>query len=352
MNPFAERKLFKHIKSLEKYINGGNYPPIQVELDITNKCTSDCPWCFGYVDRKWNDFMLFSNKGDDPIERLNSSIQGIKKLLDDFKTMGVKSVTWTGGGDPTCHKGLTELLEYSHSLGLDNGLITNGVIDVQSSMKFCKWIRFSVDAATSSTYKEMHGKDHFNIVVNNIKDLARVKKNCGHECTIGVAMLTGEKTSREIVRFARLWSDTSGIDYIQYRPLLDAYGKDWYCKSESIIKSIYSARRFDNRVVDSAAKYRAMKTGSNGHTKKCHGMFFETAIAADGKVYTCCHHKGMDKFVLGDLYRESIFEIWNRHMSSKDFKTRKECPAFCRHFGTNKFIENEVLADFKHENFI
>lgn len=349
MNIFKEGKILKNLDVLTKYLNGESYPPIQVELDLTNRCTSDCPWCFGYKDRKLKTVTIFE-KGNDQVERDNSSFQGVMDLIGQFKVMGVKSITWTGGGDPTCHKGLFHFLERAHELGIKNGLITNGVIDVRQALPFCEWIRFSVDAATEETYGFMHGrKQHFKIVLQNISDLCRAKKNMGLKTTVGVGFLTGEKSKHEVKQFAELWKDVGGLDYIQYRPLLDAYGSKWFDDNLDVLRAIDEAKAIEPRVTFSEAKYNAYS--SDGRTKKCHGIFMETAIAADGKMYACCHMKGKPQYAIGDLNKESIFQVWKRHLEKRDFTVNKDCPSFCRHFGTNKIVE-DILEPQEHRFFI
>lgn len=353
MNIFKENKILNHWPTLGKYLNGEEYPPIQVELDLTNKCTSDCPWCFGYVDRKWSKDVLFQRNDADPVEKENSTMQGVTKLIDDLALLGAKSITFTGGGDPTCHKGLFDFIERAHSHGIKVGLITNGVIDVRRALPFCEWIRFSVDGATKETYGYMHGKpQHFDLVIQNVSEICRLKKNMGLKTTLGVGFLTGEPSKKEIIDFAKLWKNVGGLDYIQYRPLLDKYGEKWFTDNLDTIQLIEEAKKIDPRVTFSTAKYEALMNGSNGRTKQCHGIYFETAIAADGKVYPCCHMKGKPKMAIGNLYDESIFVIWKRHIKNRNFLVGKDCPSFCRHFGTNQLIEEEILKPRDHKFFI
>lgn len=353
MNPFSERKILGHFDKLTKYLNNEEYPPILVEIDLTNKCTSDCPWCFGYLNRKWTDFMLFAPESKDTALRYNASNQGVRNLISDLANLGVKAITWTGGGDPTCHKNLTEFLKQAQELGIENGLITNGVISVKDALPYCTWIRFSVDAATKETYKIQHGREnHFELVVGNIKEIARTKQNCGYSTTIGVGFVTHKDTKNEIIDFAKLWSDSDAIDYIQYRPLLDKYGEKWFTDTQETIALIREAKSVDSRVTFSEPKYNAFIDQKSGQTKNCHGIFFETAIAADGLVYVCCHMKGKPQYAIGDLKKESIYLIWKRHLENRKFAVKKDCPAFCRHYGTNLFLEEEILSPKTHSNFI
>lgn len=350
-NPFCERKVLGHVETLAAYVTGKWYPPIQVEIDLTNLCTSACPWCAGYLERASSKATLFA-AGDVAEERWEASLAGVNSLIDELALLGVKSLTWTGGGDPTCHKHWLFLLEQAAYLGLENALITNGVVDSSNAVPLCEWIRYSVDAATEKTYGEQHGRPHhFAKVLKNVRLAAERKQRESLPCTIGVAMVTSTGTRHEIVEFARLWRDVP-VDYIQYRPLLDTHGQAWFSDTAETMELIREAAAIEPRVVWSEAKYAAMVRGETGYTKRCHGIFFETAIGADGKIFPCCHFKGRDDLAIGDLNKESFTTIWRRHLEKRHFETTKDCVSMCRHYGTNLFIELEVIPNRTHPNFI
>lgn len=349
MTPFTEHKILAHIDKIADYLGGRFYPPVQVEIDLTNLCTSACPWCAGYLNREWSKATLFA-AGDTVEQRWSASVAGVNALIDELAAMGVKSLTWTGGGDPTCHKHWLSFVERAASCGLQNGLITNGVFDVSAAVPYCEWIRFSVDAATQETYGEQHGRpQHFKRVLDNVERASFAASGTG--CTVGVGMVTHKGTRREIVDFARLWAGVP-VDYIQYRPLHDTHGQAWFSDDTSTMDLIRQAAQVDSRVVWSEPKYAAMLRGDCGKTDCCYGIYFETAIAADGLVYTCCHLKGNAAYAIGNLSKESFAEVWARHLLSRVFRVTQDCPAFCRHFGANQLFEIEITPKRQHENFL
>lgn len=351
MNPFSENKILAHLPIVGQYISGGTYPPIQVEIDLTNHCTSACPWCAGFLDREEHPFILFG-KGLDIKEQWESSYKKVCQLLIDLHEYGVKSITWTGGGDPSVHPYLSSLIAKSHTLGMDNGLITNGVIDVSACLSYCTWIRFSVDAATEEGYHKQHGRrHHFKKVLHNIRTVSAIKEREGLDVTLGVGFVTSPDMLDEIVPFAALWKYIS-VDYIQYRPIMSNYGRHYESDNDQILTRIGIAQQIDARVVKSDAKFNAIEDGASGMTTRCHGTFFETAIAADGLVYVCCHLKGLPQYAIGNLHEESFQSIWEGHLANGKFDTTPDCSTFCRHYGTNKLFEEHILAPRTHLNFI
>ena len=87
----------------------------------------------------------------------------------------------------------------------------------------------------------------------------------------------------------------------------------------------------------------------------CHGESFTTVIAADMKMYVCCHMRGMEKYSLGDLRKNTIKEIWDskQRVDARDNVDVNsfDCPPLCRHDGTNRFLHELTILP-THKNFI
>lgn len=347
MNPFCEHKILSHLPTLGKYLSREWYPPIQVEVDLTNACTSACPWCAGFLDREQHPYVLLGH-GNTMAESMRQSVEPVMALIEEFASLGVKSVTWTGGGDPSLHPWLPAFLAHAHSRGLENGLITNGVIDVVECIPYCQWVRFSIDASSREGYAKQHGRaHHWDRVLEHVRKAAMAKGST----TIGVGFVTSPQVVDEIEAFPLLWNEVP-VDYIQYRPIMDHYGCRYEMDHQAVAIKVQAAGLLDSRVVKSEAKYQSQCHGQGGTTERCHGIFLETAIAADGKVYACCHLKGLEQYAIGSLEEESFTDIWARHLRTPEFRTTDDCTRWCRHYGTNQFIEEHVLVERSHRNFI
>lgn len=353
MQPFERNKILGHIGILNSYLNSDQfYAPIQVEIDLTNACTSDCPWCAGFKQRKESKSVLLG-VGESRNEIQESSRLAVQCLLKELQQIGVKSVVFTGGGDPTVHDHWESLIRFARNLGLEVALITNGVIDVSGIVPFVEWVRFSVDAGSEEVYEKQHGrKNHFRKVIDNVSAAVESRGPFGGG-TIGVGYVLSAELIDDIEPFVDLWRDIA-VDYIQFRPRMDTLDAKWgdsNAEQWAIVDRMIIEK--DRRVVKSLAKTNGIETGDNGRTKFCHGSFLETAIAADGHVYLCCHLKGDRNYSIGSLHEESFESIWNRHLSSpRVFETTADCPSFCRHYGTNRLVQLEIIEPKTHRNFI
>lgn len=334
MTIFSKGKILNHIERIADWKTTGESFPIQIELGTTNLCNNKCPACCGYENRESHKVELDK--------------AAVLKLIDEAAECGVKSITFTGDGEPTCHRNWLDFIKHTKKRGMQAALITNGVKNFDAAIPYCEWIRVSVDASTPETYKKTHGvpPSIFQRVLSNINSAC--KKKIDGKCTIGVGFLTCRETHHEILDFAKLmWN--YDVDYIQYRPMLSVFGSDWFSDTHETVDLIKKAQEINPRVTFSDAKYKGLIEGHYGQTDKCYGWIFETAVSADGGIYRCCHYKGIRSQRIGDI-KKGFWAEWQR-IKKDPFTVLHTCPKFCRHYSNNRPME-ELMKPREHGNFI
>jgi len=350
VNQFASSKILKHIDRINQWEKTGISKPITYELDMTNVCNCKCHFCFGFFDQKKYQVSINLNQA--------------KSILKQIKQFGGKAITFTGGGEPLCNKDTVKAVEYAKKIGLDVGFITNGILlneeNVKVIVKNCVWTRVSLDAASKEMYLISHGMNSniFDTLLKNIKLLTDEKKKQKSNITIGVGFLTYDKTEKEIVAFAKLARDLN-VDYAQYRPLLKRFNeKEFNAKNQDyVIESIKEAQKYSTdkfSVVSSMHKYEVISSKNyNRQYDVCYGHNFATVVAADMKMYLCCHMRGREKYCIGDLKKNTLKEIWNSKKREKVFKNIdfKDCPLLCRCDSFNTILYN-IKKDITHVNFL
>lgn len=129
-------KLLQHTDVLYDMQVNKKVKPITVQLAPVETCDSDCPFC-SVAGRPLKSRLPFEK---------------IKKILEDFKTLGAKSLEITGGGNPMLYKDgtytINDIISFAHELGYDIGVITN----TNNITKFLKeenynklnWLRISL----------------------------------------------------------------------------------------------------------------------------------------------------------------------------------------------------------------
>jgi MoaA/NifB/PqqE/SkfB family radical SAM enzyme len=350
MNQFNPGKILKHLERIVEWQRTEFSRPITYELDMTNRCNSKCPYCFGFANRE-NDSSFID-------------IASARNIIGQIKDFGGKGLTFTGGGEPLCNRDTIKAVQYAAKTGLDVGFITNGILldekKAEILVNHCTWIRVSLDAGTRGVYKITHGlgPDVFDKVVRNISVLVKKKKERKSKVTIGTGFITFPDVADDMVAYTEL-SRRLGVDYAQFRPLLKNFQqKEINVNPEfRILKNIEECQGLKTKtfnVLCSIHKYNNMSNGSlKRDYAKCYGHHFATVISANKKMYLCCHVRGLEKYCLGDLAKDSLEEIWKserrRTVGEKiDFA---DCPLLCRCDGFNRILWN-IAQPAEHSSFL
>lgn len=345
---FSSDKILKHLDRVDAWMRSENPPPITVELDMTNTCNHKCPECSGWYSHNRNHDSLPYDLAEDIVRQLAKA--------------EVRGLIFTGGGEPFCHPHIKDIVKLTYNLGLDIGFITNGsLINEEIArvlLECCIWLRVSLDAASAKTFERLHGMDGdaFNKTVNNIALLTKMKSRLKSKTIIGVGYLTCDYTRDEMFDMTILCRKL-GIDYLQFRPMqIHNNGKFEY-HSLDIREQIYKCLKEGSdeyRVLYSKHKYDMMQEENCGRNYgTCYGHQFATVIAANGKMYLCCHMRGYGKYCIGDLRKDTFETIWDSEQRRKvaeniDFR---DCVPLCRDNTFNQILWN-IKQPREHVNFL
>jgi len=312
-----ERKIIKHIDKINEIIEGKTVYPITCEIDPSNLCNLDCSFCMykSFIKEHKNllDFNLF------------------EMVIKQLKYLGVKSITFTGGGEPLMNKDFIKMASSAYSLGFEIGLITNGTLlkRIQKPEIF-KFIRISLDAYDEDSYKKVKGKNLFTQVIRNIFDLVNSKPT-----DVGISYVICPDNISGIEEVQKIAGDL-GVDYIQFKPAW-INGKKTEIpegllekEKSSIVTERFSAK--DN--------LPCIIAGLIG------------IIGADANVYFCCQHRGKEEFSLGSLEENTFQELWEKRKTI--IPEISKCPQ-CRYMnyarGFQKFSQSKYKF-LRHTNFL
>ncbi|MCK4521220.1 MAG: radical SAM protein [Nanoarchaeota archaeon] len=333
----AFEKIFKYYDKLDYFFNRFK-TLISIELDLTNLCDSNCPACTGIKD---NPVSLTFNQ--------------VKKLVDELADVfEAKSVIISGGGEPLLHPDFVKILYYIKGKGLKIGLNSNGLsLDREKAkaiIECCSYIRISLDAGTPEMYKKTHGlgEKAFQKLVGNMKMFTKLKKELNGKVAWGTGFLTSEMTKPDILNFFRL-SKECGVDFAQLRPFTGDFTK--VDEELEKAKELYENKNF--KVTASYHKYRRFDDKEKRPYKKCIGMFFNTVVTADFKVFACLCHRQKNKYFIGDLNKNTLKELWTSPRIIEVFNNIdfSDCPYFCRNDDINRGLDN-ISKPVKHVGFL
>lgn len=304
--------------------------PVTCEIDLTNFCNHDCYFCVVKDDREAHKASL-----ETPV---------ILNAITQLKGLGVKGISFTGGGEPLVHKDFYTVLEYTRKLEMHVGLMTNGALlrEDREVLRYLNWIRISVGAGEQELYHKIQGKDDFNRVIENIHMLCRKRRESGSAVNIGVRMLLDLENYHTLPSLARLLRD-SGVDYIQAAP--DCRDDTYPIMQTADYQAVIDA----TEAVLAGTKTRLLMAGftensrDRAYPQKCYAHYYQIAITATGDVIFCKNARGNKNLVVGNIYQSSIADIWN---SPKCLELEAQiAPQNCRSICKNMLI-NVAIEDF------
>jgi MoaA/NifB/PqqE/SkfB family radical SAM enzyme len=125
-------KLLSHPSAITQFKMGYG-TPISLQVGPTSRCNLKCSFCSN-VNRKSHEDL---------------DIRELAVLMYELRDLGLRTVEWTGGGDPTCYEYINEAIDIANHLHLEQGMITNGLLLHKNlhwrSLQSLKWLRVSMN---------------------------------------------------------------------------------------------------------------------------------------------------------------------------------------------------------------
>lgn len=287
-------KLVIH-KQFHDYLQGNNFYPINVEISISGICNAKCSWCF--------------YKNDHSKKLINKEV--LLKTINDLECKDVKAITWTGGGEPTCHPYFDVFI---NNTNIKQGLFTNALGTIKYNPNKLEWIR------VSKTERDWN--------VENLKKLRECK-------TLGMC-INYIGNDNEIYDALKIAEELK-INYVQVRPALNVGNNPTIIKLPNIQHPLLFL-----------TNYKFEESSKTKNYTKCFGYHFVPFIWENGDVDVCAYQCGKKNYNLGNIYNESIIDILNRR--PKNVLVDSNCQICCKNHEINKFIND--LDNIEDKDFV
>lgn len=360
ITPFQPLKLLRHAPKVEAMLRGDLVYPISVELDLSNVCPHDCPFCSfgtsssnGYRQQNWQTF---------PFPR-------ILRLIDELVDCGVQSVTFTGGGEPLVHPKAGEIFAYVTELAqrwsqpIQWGLVTNGLLlDRYADIiaRGATFVRVSLDAGTPETHAFTHGLPKGQLQYLKILQNIRALRDQSMDLTIGASFCVMDQNFKEIYKAAKDVK-AAGANYLEVRPTFptDWRGDGWgsaLSDPDAAKVEVDHARLHVNsptfQVIGMTERFDALASPQKKYGQ-CRIGPLMTVIGATGEVWHCCVQRGQAFFKLGSILETDFKTFWADLHAKRDASKIdvSQCPR-CRYDGFNELIERAFVNDGMHANFV
>lgn len=352
--PYSNLKIFEHMDRLNQVVREHKRTaPIYIRIKPTNYCNHKCYYC-SYADNALGLRDSVKTQDQIPWEKM-------QEIIADLQTMGVKAVTFSGGGEPLVYPHIVEAMQGILDANIDLSIITNGHLLNGARAKVlshAKWVRISFDAADAETYARIRQLplSAFDEVCENIKSFSQMKEDF---CELGINFVINHENANQVYQMAKLAKDL-GTNHIKYTARIT---KDLFQYHESFkeeaIRQIHQAQEdFETEGFKIINKYEGdFESAMVFHRcyKKCYINQIFTVIAADSNVYFCHDKAYVSSGVVGSLKEQSFQELWYSDAVKKryeNFHPENECNHHCVYDDRNSLLNTFYSLDRNHINFI
>jgi radical SAM protein with 4Fe4S-binding SPASM domain len=351
-------KLLWHRQRVADWMNGDSIPPLTIDMGITKACNIACEYCYYAVPENQSPEII-------PTDSMIA-------FLKDAAEVGMKGIAIAGDGETMTHKGIYDIVEAGASFGLDMSVSTNGLqLKDDRAKKYLEslsWIRFHNSAGTPETYAKVMGttEKNYHKFVENVRKCVELKKRYDLPVTIGMLMILVPKCASDIVSYAELGKEL-GVDYacikqcaesthVEYDDLESEHDSldDFY---QTCIPELRKAESLSDEKYKVIIKWDKMfNKGKRGYDK-CYGCEFVSQISGNGDFFNCGHFFGDEKFLIGNIVKESFKDLVNSDRYKEVMSRVKtdvdvhKCGANCRQNEINEFLW-KIKNVPEHVNFV
>lgn len=316
--------------------------PLHIRIKPTNVCNHDCWYC----SYRLSNVQL----GKDMVERDFIPEEKMMEIIQDCEDMGVKAITFSGGGEPLVYKYMPQTLRRLADSPISFATLTNGSrLQGEVAELFAKygtWVRVSMDGYDNESYQRFRstGKEEFDKILSNMKKFKQLEGSCD----LGVSYVVGKDNCHKVYEIANILADI-GVDSLKIAPAIvdndgeisNQYHQPFYELVREQIEKIKSDFGKKMEIYDS---YHYQLGSFEKKYNWCPYAQILTIIGADLNVYPC-HDKAynLDNGLLGSIKDTSFKEWWLSNAKRMIAKINPSCD--CNHHCTAN-EHNRILLDY------
>ncbi|MEO6807012.1 MAG: radical SAM protein [Edaphobacter sp.] len=319
-----KNRMRRYFEKPEAQLNTvAQHEPVCLYLETTNRCNLLCTTCPRTYEQ-------LEPEADMPWELFTS-------LIDQYPN--IARVVLHGIGEPMLVKDLAQRVAYLKARNAYVLFNTNGTLLTEANGRALieaglDELRVSLDAAESSVFQMVRGKDFFDKIVANVRNFTRLQRELNAPKPRVSLWLTGlRETVDQLPNFVRL-AHSIGVTEVYLQRLVffdNPMSENSLARAESALFE-HTTEREESLIHDaeSVAKELSVMFSASGAVDPgesikmqrsdspwslCRRPWSLMYITANGRVLPCCiapfSMKGYGSFTLGDATQSSLREIWN-----------------------------------------
>lgn len=349
--PYSNLKIFGHLEEVQKVKNGERVAPIYIRIKPTNLCNQNCYYC-----HYKNPYLTLDQYAPaDEIKR-----EKMLEIVRDMKDIGVKAVTFSGGGEPLLYPYIEETMEAVLDAGIDLSIITNGTLLTGRKAELlsqAKWVRISLESGCAETYSKIRGVagEAFEDLCENIREFAQNKSK---DCELGINFVVGPGNYKEVYQAGKLMQSL-GVDHIKYTALMSDNAEKMHepFKNQVIeqIHQLMDENEAEIKIINLYESDFDTNAVFGRNYNFCGIKDYVTVIAANSKIYYCHDKAYLSQGEIGDISDRSFKEVWFSEETTRkfaQFDPQEVCRHHCVYDDRNELLNTFYSLDKNHINFI
>ncbi|MFH1452216.1 MAG: radical SAM protein [archaeon] len=280
---------------------------------FTKNCPLNCGYCF-----------------TDKLE-CNLSKEEIKDIILQLKSLGTKTISFVGEGEPTIDPNFMEIMSFCYENNIKAVVFSEGTsklknLDfVKKLKKYNVTIVLKCDSLYNEEYqnKVVNSKNYFKNRNELLSILIKEKFNRSNEAgttNIGLNMIVTQFNKTDVLKTVKFGRENNIFVMVVEFLMTGRAGKENFDKSMVLPREEIKKLREEIRKMDEE-KYGFFHSSFTSYTSVPCTIYGGVHIYGNGDVGRCA---GNDK-VLGNLRKELLKDIWNRIKLDKS-NFQGECP--------------------------
>jgi len=327
--------------------------PIHIRIKPTNVCAHNCWYCAYKADNL--------QLGQDMVTKDSIPKGKMFEIIDDCIEMGVKSITFSGGGDPFYYKHLLETVQKLAASPIEFASLTNGanlkgkVAEVFAH--HAKWLRISIDGWDDKSYAQYRSikEGEFTKLIQNMKNF----KALGGKCALGVSFIIDNKNYKHIYDFVKLIKST-GADSIKMSPCVvdnDGVKNNAYHQPifEEVKRQTQLAKQdLEDENFEIYDSYHYLEDTFEKEYNWCPYSQILPVIGADLNMYPCQDKAyNLENGLVGSIKEQRFKDFWfNDKNKFFTINPKIHCNNHCVANEKNKMIFEYLNVDMEHLGFV
>ena len=282
--------------------------PVHIRIKPINHCNHNCWYCAYRADQ-----LQLGEEMD-----LKDKIPEDKmfEIVEDIIQMGVKAVTFSGGGEPLIYRSIPEIIERLAAGGVKVGALSNGT-NLKGRMAdafahHATWIRVSMDGWDNASYAKSRGvkEGEFDRIISNLRTFAERNSNC----TLGVSFIVSNDNSGHILEMCKMLKDV-GANHVKLAAAVvsnDVHENNQYHRKimNLVTEQIDDAAKLNDETFTVLNHYHEAEERFEKTYETCPFLSFLTVIGADQTVYSCQDKAYNANGALGSIKNRRFKDFW------------------------------------------